>query len=487
MIHSTKLYPYGFLFSDVETSNVPQYYSKTKILNKYYYYFDHVLDIHTIEKGDRFILIHGDFLHIGIDDMLPKFELLNLMFEQYNNYYEEFLDTMDFIAGRFTVIVGNSDRVEIYPDATNSRSAFFLKNRTVVSSHAHLLNDCFDLTKADINGGFKNVLLNTPYNEVGSAIPNHSLTLGTNEFKRFFPRKKNKYTHLSENKQFSLIERFWKEQLNSVLTKEDNVFLSLTGGGDSRTSLALTREYLDQLELITYAVTDGNDKTNHTTRVLSNDNFIVKQMVNDLNLSHKFFYFDADDKELTEEENFAISKNSIARHSGFFVAYLRNNFDLENLIHIRANLLEIGQAYLIKDEYDDNNVESGLKTFFKRFNAVIGKKDTVKEVAKNMYYDYIEETKFGENIYDYHLIDLLYWEVFMGRWYPELLNTHDIACDTVSPYNHRALIDITLAMPYEKRKSRYFQYELINRNFPVLNFYGLNNRNNLYEQMKLNK
>src|SRR5699024_4214957 len=37
-----------------------------------------------------------------------------------------------------------------------------------------------------------------------------------------------------------------------------------------------------------------------------------------------------------------------------------------------------------------------------------------------------------------------------------------------------------------KRKERYFQYELVNRNFPVLNFYGLNDFKNLYEKNRKN-
>src|SRR5699024_8690747 len=462
---------------------VPEHYRNEKILDKYYYYYDNSMRKYLLQENDRFLIIHGEFIHIGIDEMLSGNELLTKLFTLYEDKYNEFLDTLDFISGRFVIIVGNREKVEVYPDATNSGSAFFLKNTNILSSHANLLSDCFNLQERDIPDGYKNILLNTPYEEVGSTIPNYSLTLGTNDFHRFFPRENNKYTYLEEGQKFQLIERFWKKQLNITFEESDNVILSLTGGGDSRTSLALIREHLDKVKLFTYAATDGMDKSNSSTKGLSIDNDIVKQMVKDLKLKHRFFYFDQDDKTLTNDEYNAINKNSIAMHSRFFVAYLRQNYDLNNLIHVRANQLEIVQAYVVRHNHKIDNIEYALQAFNERFRKYINTEED-KRITAEMFYDYIDKTNFDESIYDYKILDLFYWEAFMGRWYPEVLNSHDIVCRTLSPYNHRALIDITLSFPLQKRRERYFQYELIDRNFSVLNFFGLNTVKNLYEQSK---
>lgn len=109
------------------------------------------------------------------------------------------------------------------------------------------------------------------------------------------------------------------------------------------------------------------------------------------------------------------------------------------------------------------------------------KDNIMRDRVSVMFNDFIHETDYGNSTFDYHLLDLMYWEIHMGRWHCEILNTHDYVVETVSPYNHRALIDITLSFEYIKRKNRYFQYELINRNFPVLNFFGMNEVENLYE------
>jgi len=478
-----KHYPYGYLFCENQKVNVPEYFSKINILENYSYYFDPHLDIKIIQENNRFIIIHGQVYHVGIDEELEINILKSKLFEYYFTDYQEFLDLLDFLAGRFVIIIGNSDEIRIFPDATHSRSTYFIKDTYSVSSHVNLLKDSFKLKKADIVKGMHNTLIQTPYENVYSILSNHSLTLKTNHFKRFFPRSNNGYTDLSEDRKFELIERFWQRQLDKIYEMTSNVFLTLTGGGDSRTSLALLKKQIKNTVLVTYAYTDGFDDSTPTGSTLSVDNTIVKQIINEFKLNHKFLYFDQEDKELTPQENLAISKNSIARHSSFFVAFLRSNFDINNLTHIRANLLEIGQAYPYKNSYKENTLDSALEWFLKRHKAYL-KTDADYQEAKRMFNEYTNITNFGEGLYDYHILDIYYWEIQMGRWYPELLNTHDIVCNTITPYNHRALIDITLSFNYKKRKNRYFQYELINRNFPILNFFGLNNTKNIYEQQR---
>src|SRR5699024_5282378 len=95
-----------------------------------------------------------------------------------------------------------------------------------------------------------------------------------------------------------------------------------------------------------------------------------------------------------------------------------------------------------------------------------------------------DRLNYGVNIYDYHILDLYHWEVRMGRWHPEILNTHDIIFDTISPFNHRAMIEVSLSFSYEKRRDEYLFKELINRNYSILNFYGDNTLKNLYEQKR---
>lgn len=485
MSQENKLYPFGFIFSDETLGNVPKYYSKRTILNKYDYHFDNVMDVHLYEDEGKFILIHGDFVHVGIDDELNKEELIQSLYYTYFNDYDSFLDTLDFMGGRFVIIIGNDDGISVYPDATNSRSTYYTTDRNVLSSHIFLINDNFKYNRPEGNSRLFNMLLKSARENVRSTVANHQFDLFNKTHTRFFPRGDNKYTALAENEKFDLIERFWKKQLDQYFKHSGKMVFSLTGGGDSRFSLALMKDYMDNVEFFTYASTNGDDNSSYAARILSIDDHIVKQMLEDLNINHKFFYFDEVDKTLTKEENFALSKNTIARHSAFVIPYMKKYYSDLPLNHIRANLLEIGQTFYFKSEYKENNIESS-KTAFRNVHKRYLNEGESESVIDDMFDDYVDEMKFGEQTYDYHILDLHYWEIKMGRWHTEMLNTHDIVFNTISPFNHRAMIDITLSFSYEKRRDRYFQYEIVNRNYPVLNFYGLNNKKNLYEQNRKN-
>src|SRR5699024_4330771 len=113
---------------------------------------------------------------------------------------------------------------------------------------------------------------------IKSMIPNHSFNFTTKEIRRFFPRENNIFTSYSEDEKFRLIERFWKEQLSYYFSKYENFIFSITGGGDSRFSLALLREHLDKVQFFTYSRVKGIDNSTYAGKILTLDYQIVKQM-----------------------------------------------------------------------------------------------------------------------------------------------------------------------------------------------------------------
>ncbi|TVT28883.1 hypothetical protein FO441_00970 [Salinicoccus cyprini] len=485
MLSKPPIYPFGYIFSDEVIETVPENYDYIMLLEKYYYYYDESMTTNILEKQDYFIIIHGDFVHVGINSEMSKQVLLNHLLISYEKNYDEFLDTLDFIGGRFVVIVGNRETVNIYPDATNTRSTYYTTKKNIVASHAFILQDIFKFDRVDFFSTLPsatNALLNTPFKGIKSLIPNHYFNFYSKKHKRFFPRKNNKYSELSEEKKLELLEHFLKGQLDYFFSEDTNFILSLTGGGDSRVFLALTRSYMDRIHYFTYATTDGTDNSTFTSSTLSMDYNIVKTILKDIPINHTFFFYKDDNKHLTTAEEQALIKNTIGRHSAFLIPYLRDMYPTDNLKHIRGNLMEIGETFYFKKDYQNSNIKNARKVFKNehRTESAHNQEKTLDE----MFNEYISEIQYDQNLFDYHILDMQYWELRMGRWHTEILNTHDIVCDTINPFNHRAVIDLSLSYSYPKRRSRYFQYELINRNYPVLNFYGLNNNKNLYEQFR---
>src|SRR5699024_10019960 len=54
--------------------------------------------------------------------------------------------------------------------------------------------------------------------------------------------------------------------------------------------------------------------------------------------------------------------------------------------------------------------------------------------------------------------------------------------DTILPFNMRSMIEISLSYTRLERLDGFIFEELINKNYPILNFYGKNEKQNLYEK-----
>lgn len=141
MLTSNFNYPYGFVFADKEYDNIPSYYSKKIIFNKYVYSYDDRETPQILIRESNFIILHGNFVHVGKDKNLTNIELSDFLLESYVSNKETFLDTLDFIGGRYVVIVGTENNAEIYTDATAMRSVYYANDYDLVASHFNLLKD----------------------------------------------------------------------------------------------------------------------------------------------------------------------------------------------------------------------------------------------------------------------------------------------------------------------------------------------------------
>lgn len=150
-------------------------------------------------------------------------------------------------------------------------------------------------------------------------------------------------------------------------------------------------------------------------------------------------------------------------------------------MHMRGTPLEIGQAYFLARDRENtiDEIKSTFKHNMKKYEKEITEKDIDSIFENGMKY-----FGYDKNLFDYHVLDLYYWENRMGRWHSEILNENDVCFETMMPFNMRAMIDISLSYSRLQRRSGYIFEELINRNFPILNFYGKNEKKNLYEQQK---
>src|SRR5699024_10985673 len=94
-IMGQRLYPNGFMFSDEIVSDLPHYYKTKKIIDQFHYYFDNNVTPVIYVKNDNFIIIHGHFVHVGLENSIEKENLPKYLLNNYFNNYGEFLNTLD--------------------------------------------------------------------------------------------------------------------------------------------------------------------------------------------------------------------------------------------------------------------------------------------------------------------------------------------------------------------------------------------------------
>jgi len=136
-----KLYPKGFIFSDESLPKLPNYYKLETFLDTYNYWYDEDMCATTFEHKESFIIIHGEYVHIGIDNQFTEKGLLKHLLMSFHQDYDNFLDIMDYIAGRYAIIIGDRNNVFVYPDASNTRTIYYSTKHQSIASHVYLLKD----------------------------------------------------------------------------------------------------------------------------------------------------------------------------------------------------------------------------------------------------------------------------------------------------------------------------------------------------------
>src|SRR5699024_249029 len=334
MLNENLLYPYGFVFTDKQYKNIPKYYKRRNILDNYIYFYDERTPSIVYESNDVFVVIHGNFKHVGIHESMSADDLAKSLCDSYKKNYNHFLDTLDFIGGRFAIIIGDGDEIEIFNDATAMRSVYYTTDhQNFVASHFNLVKDNIQtepLQLARKYGAIDFTYDRSPAVNVRAIMPNFKLDFNSKKITRFFPRENNKYTNLDIEERYQIFERLWKNQVNYFISEFEDIAFSLTGGNDSRISLSMLKEHKDKIRMFTYAsVTNTEDVSDKFEKSHDNDRRILEQMKSNLDLNHEFYFFKDNKFDFSDEEMSALMKNVFRSHGRFLVAYYMKSFPKE--------------------------------------------------------------------------------------------------------------------------------------------------------------
>lgn len=481
-MHVEQLFPRGFLLheSDVPV-DVPTGWAQTALPHRNWMLsHDPKLDLDIRETNDKssWVAVVGLCLYAGDGDS-GAFPALRLA-EALGQSRKDFLDQLDMLAGRFVVITVEADEPIVRHDAMGLRSVYFSPSARLVGTHANLLQQVWPHDLRTNRTGLSTMLTSwsrTPYLGMDALLPNHELRIADWSVHRYYPREANHYTKLSVAERIDLFRSRWTRQLDDLRSRHEDLVMSLTGGADSRTGLALCWEHRKDLSMFTYTANRGHESQYRAS--LSRDRAIVDKLLEIMpDARHDYFYLDDQVTQLSEQQQHVQRQNTIGRHGAWLMPHYLREFTDREYIHLRGSGFEVGRAYWDARPETDS-VESLMALF--RFRHIKSKSKEPFAEAMAYFREGLQRWEYLDNLHGVHLRDLYYWEIRMGRWASEIHNETDLAFETCVMINSRSLLEITLSFPVEDRRTGYFFAELINDAAPLLNFFGKNDLRNLYE------
>lgn len=462
------LYKRGFLFTDKEdisfkdsmTTRVFKKWSHINF-NNYDVYIEASLPHAYYESNNIKVVIMGLVLNpFSSENDIKK--ITKILAEKKTDTL--FLNYLDELSGRFTVISDDGNATRIYGDAAGTRTLYYDKHSEhhIISSHSTLIADLMGydisktsqsvLTNPDFTGRKYLPGLMSPFDEIRPLTPNTRYVVESRKVERFFPREELKTTDFKET--VDAVTNVLKEQ-SRLINEIYKTSTSLTAGLDSRLTFAIQN-----------SMKNNGDYFTHISRRIpesfQEDVSIGKELADIYNKDHRVYEYTNDDTVDGFKEFKAVWFKNVGMYRGsvhLFKAYA-DSYPVQNL-HIRSNIAEVVRVYYKRRTGEVN--ETKLANLY----TISTFKDN--ELVLNNFKEFIETTNFKkEKFYNYNFADLFYWEHRMGMWHSWLVNESDVAYETFVPFNNRKLLTMMLSIPEEERIGDELFIEIINNVNPKL-------------------
>jgi hypothetical protein len=374
-------------------------------------------------------------------------------------------------SGRFILIVRIENTLIMFSDAAGFRQIFYYKddghNLWCASQPSLLVEHCKVSVKEEVLTDLSNLSLFrttteywfpgniTSYKGVFHLTPNHYLNLYTGDVVRYWPTEHLRSVSLDECvKKCSMI---LQGILEGACSRFDTGF-AITAGLDTRVLLSATRNIRDKIHFFT-----------HTHAGLTQNGADIKipeAMLKDRGLKHHIAYHQ---DEMSKDFEEIFRRN---------VTQARNRMGI-NTQTIYQHFQKIGRELLVI-----NGVCSELTRNFYRFPKFFQRNGSRlatladmrgSKIATEAFESWLRLAKITEQC-GIRLLDLFYWENRNANWAAMSYSEYDLAFDSLSPFNCRALLELMLGVENKYRlPPKYMLHiHLIRNMWPELLRYPIN-------------
>lgn len=459
------LYRYGFLITTSEESLDKKSFVlaswKRFTVGKYFFWIhpEQRLYLHQCNHMTFFLIGHC----YNPISMIPDEETeLATLAAAFQRSVEDYCSELSDVTGIFLTgyIIENS--ITLYGDAAGMFMTYygFLHSCAWITSHAALVGDLNELAQSDYVKrlvdyrfyplfGFSLPGDISPYNELKRLVPNHSVCLDSNrcDVKRFYPVETwdSLLSEYTIEQRTAEVARILGHSMALIPQKWANPAISLTGGCDSKTTLACTKGQYGHYQYFSYI--------SQESEAVDADG--AQAICNKLGLPHSIYSIPQQpvkDQDLVANiirlnQGDIGNPNMREVQKRIYLAGL-NAFDVE----VKSWVSEIARAYyhkrFSKKAFPAQPTARYLTTLYKVF---ANNRPLVRE-TDTIFSQYIQQYLRQEDMKSWNWLDLFFWEFRVSSWNGLVITgEHRYSCDITIPYNNRRLLTIMLAIPEEMR------------------------------------
>lgn len=440
-------------------------YISTKFKN-HTVHFTKDLNYEEIKYNEYSILILGELYDVRSPEknqLVIMRDLLKYGFES-EDYYKE----MSYYNGRFVIFVEKDGYLYLYPDATSLLSCYYHTKHNIISSHSEILNlvlkNILGIEEKKYRGYGAGVLDYSKFENIFKLNGNHRYNFETNTTLRFFPLKI--YEELAANE---IVDKHNNYLLNSAeyIFTNNKVLFTLTAGWDSRVTLAFFKKYVEHIEFFTY-IKDIKNKDSYAAKMYHIDEVQTTSIAENLNLNFKKVYLN---NYKPDEEQKILVKKFETTYSPQLINYYSTLNNDDKPILIKSKLYEIAKLLEMKKTKHTYELWDAYPAVQKWLASI-----NIHENTEKLYKEYLErnqiETAIKKNIDTRYLF---HHESKFNNLSSAITQETDKYVNTHIIINYREILFDFMAMNYTDKKYNRVHKLFIDKNWPILNMFKVNN------------
>lgn len=466
------LFARGYLFTDadIDADAFPFYGAwKRESVEGYYLLTHPKIKSFILETEDEAFVLIGH-VYNPFDGLWNETDILRKYAES-----EDRISYFNQWTGLFTLIVVNKDSIEVWGDCAGMQAAYYgvIDDKFFASSHAQLVGDICSLEQSKFVQSLTRYRFWKMYgiflpgdisqfDNVFRLVPNHSLTVSLPGkqcgVSRFYPSEN---LQMVETKQeyddiIGEIGRVLHKNIELISEKWCSPAISMTGGMDSKTTLACANGLYDRFKYYSYVSMHGDKPDAEAAKTIANA-IGVKHTIYTISENDDDF-FDVDSMRAVMEHNLgdigSVNPNDVRKRMFFLNT---QEFDVE----VKSWVSEIGRANYYKKfgvkkmshRLSPRQMTSMYKFF--TYNRITAQK------TKRIFRDYIGKMHLND-IFNLDSSDMYLWEFRYGGWGGlTITSEHRVSYDITIPFNNRLLMEMFLRLPLGKRIEDAPHYDVI--------------------------